>query len=275
MLARHVDHELSLYCLGELAPPASSRVAEHLLGCARCRRELEPVRRGVAWARTLTPVAASGPSFREVEALLETAATPRTRAWGGRWRWPLLAVTAAAALLLATGGLWLRRPHVTVGVAAGPLSELEAAARAAYLDAAPAQIETDDRGQLASWIGEHTGIHVWLALDTPMRAQVIGLGGGRAVAFSYRMEARPGTVVAPSTRTLGSAAPAGAFLRKRITYRHDPADPAGDVKVLTWTRKDQSYALVSGLPNLGQQACFICHTDPERRQLIGSLQVPL
>src|SRR5438309_1808527 len=127
----HVLRELSPYCEGTLPAADTARVAEHLLGCDRCRRALDPVRAGVRLARTLTVV-------------------PR--------------------------------------------------------------------------------------------------------------------------KPLGDEAPAPGLLRKHIAYRRDAH---AELNVLTWSRGEQSYALVSALPGVGQEACFVCHTDPGRRALIARLGVGL
>ncbi|MEW6737171.1 MAG: VIT domain-containing protein [Acidobacteriota bacterium] len=50
---RHVSNELSAYCQGELSTKDAARVASHLLGCLRCRKELEEIRKGIRLAEQL------------------------------------------------------------------------------------------------------------------------------------------------------------------------------------------------------------------------------
>ena len=53
MFSQHVGQDLSAYCHGELRDEESRRVAEHLIGCQRCRREFEEIKLGVRFAEQL------------------------------------------------------------------------------------------------------------------------------------------------------------------------------------------------------------------------------
>ena len=41
MFSRHVTKDISAYCQGELPAEASRQFAEHIISCAKCRREFE------------------------------------------------------------------------------------------------------------------------------------------------------------------------------------------------------------------------------------------
>jgi ferric-dicitrate binding protein FerR (iron transport regulator) len=118
MFSQHVGKNLSAYCHGELADEESRRVAEHLIGCPRCRREFEQIKLGVRFAEQLPRASAPASLWGEIEAALAErsrpanprAETPRpTPAFG--WR---RAAAACALLLLAliVGLVWYsaRRP---------------------------------------------------------------------------------------------------------------------------------------------------------------------
>src|SRR5919112_4539775 len=106
MFGKHVSAELSAYCHNELAEEESRRVAEHLIGCSRCRREFEEVRLGVRLAEQLPRAAAPAALWAEIEkATGEPARTvsvqePRRRPRASFFRRPQLAA-ACAILLLA------------------------------------------------------------------------------------------------------------------------------------------------------------------------------
>ncbi|MBI3950893.1 MAG: zf-HC2 domain-containing protein [Acidobacteria bacterium] len=64
---KHVIKQLSAYCLNELSPDESRRVAEHLLRCQRCRKEYEEIKLGVALARCLPRALAPASVWSEIE----------------------------------------------------------------------------------------------------------------------------------------------------------------------------------------------------------------
>jgi anti-sigma factor RsiW len=103
MFGNHVGGELSAYCHTELAEEESRRVAEHLMGCSRCRREFEEIKLGVRLAEQLPRAAAPAALWAKIERALGerpgTVSTPRRRRVSF-FRWPQL-VAACALLLLA------------------------------------------------------------------------------------------------------------------------------------------------------------------------------
>jgi hypothetical protein len=44
--------------------------------------------------------------------------------------------------------------------------------------------------------------------------------------------------------------------------------------LLSWTNSGQIYTLVTELPGLGLESCFICHTDADGRPLIRAIGRP-
>ena len=76
MFSQHVSQELSAYCQGELAEQESRRVAEHLINCQRCRRELEEVKQGISLAEQLPRATAPANMWSEIEAALKERSRP-------------------------------------------------------------------------------------------------------------------------------------------------------------------------------------------------------
>jgi anti-sigma factor RsiW len=50
MFSDHVSKDLSAYCNDELSQTTASQVAEHLIGCQRCRSEFDAIKLGVSFA---------------------------------------------------------------------------------------------------------------------------------------------------------------------------------------------------------------------------------
>src|SRR5262245_27364405 len=111
MLSKHVNHQLSAYHHGELAPAETRRVAEHLLQCQACHAEYDAIKAGAQLAQMLTREAAPADLWAQVEAGLETQSTKRTRrslfSWLTKSSWPSMVVASATAMLfIGLGAAW-------------------------------------------------------------------------------------------------------------------------------------------------------------------------
>src|SRR5215208_1349204 len=97
MFGKHVSRELSAYCHDELAEEESRRVAEHLMGCSRCRCEFDEIKAGVRLAEQLPSAEAPAELWAEIQRALDgrpaaaasRQAVPRPRS--SFFRWPQLA----------------------------------------------------------------------------------------------------------------------------------------------------------------------------------------
>ena len=160
MFSNHIGKNLSAYCQGELSAAESQSVAEHLIGCQRCRVEFEQIKLGVKFAEQLPQLSAPETLWNEVQTLLDSAkVSPRAVSvakspWASFFH-PQFAAIAAALLLAAGLGLyWFyareSRPFWAV----------------ARLNGAPRIGDTaiNAKGRLA--VGE------WLETDAASRAQI-------------------------------------------------------------------------------------------------------
>ena len=95
------------------------------------------------------------------------------------------------------------------------------------------------------------------------QAQLYRIEGGRVVRFkndyaayvSYQMDRQPISLLVTSDSV---AAPGGGdeIVSKGITFHYDSID---GLKVITWSDRGLTYALVSNLKERGQQSCLVCH----------------
>jgi anti-sigma factor RsiW len=105
------------------------------------------------------------------------------------------------------------------------------------------------------------------------------LMGGRLVAFhgdyaayvAHRMDERPISLLVTSASAVqpegGVRVSSGAF-----TFH---LESVAGLKVISWTDRGLTYALVSDLREDGAQSCLVCHgTEPERRKLDGLRRPP-
>src|SRR5882724_643261 len=71
MYNKHIAQELLAYCHGELETERSREIAEHLIGCQKCRREYEEIKLAVKLTAQLEPVSAPATMWNEIEAQLD------------------------------------------------------------------------------------------------------------------------------------------------------------------------------------------------------------
>lgn len=170
MFARHVSSLTSAYCHDELSPAQSRRVAEHLIGCQRCRGEFEEVRFGARLAAQLPLIDAPDSLWRGIEIALDRDGRPTLARRHGRiipfLLQPRFAFTGLAllVLVLGTATFWmLRRPR---SIALNQPRSAEPSWDVARLDGAPriGSALVSDKAKL--------GVGQWLETDTNSRAQI-------------------------------------------------------------------------------------------------------
>jgi FecR protein/Putative zinc-finger len=165
MFSKHVSSLTSAYCHDELSPEESRQVAEHLIGCPRCRAEFEEIKFGVKLSTQLPIVSAPDSLWREIETALDRDG----RKSPGRARWRIMpflmqpryglpALASVVLLVAAFGSYWM---HHTPSPPQTP-----SAWDVARLDGMP-RIGSDgisDKGKLA--VGQ------WLVTDGTSRAKI-------------------------------------------------------------------------------------------------------
>ena len=82
------------------------------------------------------------------------------------------------------------------------------------------------------------------------------------------MQKRPISLVVTSERV---AVPSGGeeIVSKGLMFHFDSID---GLKVITWSDRGLTYALVSDLEERGQQSCMVCHAGTKDRDFIESLK---
>lgn len=103
MFSKHVTRDISAYCHGELPAEESRQFAEHIISCAKCRREFEEIKSGIRLAEQLPQLNASENLWTQIEAQLGRPVIngAKRTSWQKR-----IAVAAAVLLAIAGLGLW-------------------------------------------------------------------------------------------------------------------------------------------------------------------------
>jgi hypothetical protein len=159
MFTKHVYKELSAYCHGELPAAESRHVAEHLIGCHRCRAEFEEVKLGVKLAEHLPQISAPDSLWNDLQPLRAAQTEHGRTGEGKRSRFgfllqPRFAMAATIALAIGFTAFWLYTHE------ARPFWEV------ARLDGAPriGSARIGDKGKLE--LGQ------WLETDSGSRARI-------------------------------------------------------------------------------------------------------
>lgn len=162
MFSKHVSSLTSAYYHDELLPEQSRRVAEHLIGCLRCRAEFEEVRFGAKLAAQLPLVPAPDSIWHEIEVALDrnrAAQSIRRDRRVNLFLQPRFALAALAlvGLVVLFATMFLNRTPKSAG----------SSWDVARLDGAPRIGSALVNGTAKLGIGQ------WLETDTNSRAQII------------------------------------------------------------------------------------------------------
>jgi hypothetical protein len=161
MFSKHVTKELSAYCHGEVASEQSRQIAEHLIGCNRCRTQFEEIKLGVKLAERLPQFSAPDSLWMDLQTRLaaetktsKPAATKLSAFSAKFWRPGFAGALAGLVLVAGFGALWFYS------------RESRAFWEVARLNGAPriGSARMDEKGRLA--VGQ------WLETDGSSRAQI-------------------------------------------------------------------------------------------------------
>jgi anti-sigma factor RsiW len=99
-------------------------------------------------------------------------------------------------------------------------------------------------------------------------ARLVGFRNDYAAYVAYEMNREPITLVMTSEQV---AVPRGGeeIVSKGKTFHYDSIE---GLKVITWSDKGLTYALVSDLEERGQQSCVVCHAGTKDRDFIKGLE---
>lgn len=157
MFSKHVTKDISAYCQGELSADASRQFAEHIISCAKCRREFEEIKLGIRFAEQLPQVAPPDSLWAGIERSL--GKRQRIEVRGRSWRLQFAAAAAVLLVVAALGVWWFWRGGSEHHLA-------KASWQVQSLNGAP-QIGNKKiaaQGQL--------GVGEWLETDATSRAQI-------------------------------------------------------------------------------------------------------
>jgi anti-sigma factor RsiW len=272
-------NKIALYVDRELSGPEALEFEAHLTQCVPCRLAYEDSRAVVDGVRAASPLyELPEHSYAAIEQLV-AAQDKGLR----RHRWLLIAAAVALVAGVIIGSWfspWLSRRR-------GMPAQYASFAAEAHLlyarEAFPLDIVSREPQVVADWLGRRLPFHMTLP-DYPVPNDRSGsreqkkysLKGARLLQYldqdvaylAYEMDRKPiSLVIASSTQVFPSG---GETYRSGGLTFYSTAQKG--LRMITWTDKGLTYALVSTLDVPGSQSCVICHGSANDRSKLENLR---
>ena len=292
----NIRARIGFYLDDELRGGELSGFEEHLKSCKSCADAVANERRFLESVRESRPLYPAPPELRaRAEEILDRARPPHSAPVELRRRvqksirqatqgtFHLNArhrvVAVAAIVLVIVAGLWYATRRESI---ISPPSEFALMAVDTHLrhlrGQLPFEIASESPQAISSWFSGKVPFSVKLPnyQESSGQDRLYRLEGARLVGFkndyaayvAYQMSERPISLVVTSD-AVATASGGEGIVSKGITFHYDTID---GLKVITWSDRGLTYALVSDLEERGQQSCVVCHAGTKDRDFIEGLK---
>jgi anti-sigma factor RsiW len=290
---------MTLYLDDELEASELQDIEAHLAGCVTCRANFSSELRLLATVRGLRPLHVASPELRSrVEKLVSNLPPARVAPLELRERIhralghssssslgllhsrPVIALAAVVAVAVLVG-LWLLNRSNRERRFRGP-SEFAIMAAETHQrhirGQLPLELASDVPEQISNWFAGKVSFLVKLPnyQESSGQEKTYQLEGARLVGYkndyaayvAYQMRTRPISLVVTSDK-VAQPTSGEQIVAKGITFHYNSIN---GLKVLTWSDRGLTYALVSDLEERGQQSCVVCHQGVKDKDFIESLK---
>lgn len=272
-----IRERLTLYLDNELQGDERAAIEAHVQSCASCSSFVE---KELAFLNAIRGSGSLHTASTELKSDVAEilSGTQRVVSRSSR-RW-ILAIAAALLVLLLPVVVWRvvrqnNRPEN------GTPSSFALMAAESHLRHSrgqlPLEMESSNPQDISAWFTNKVAFNVKLPsyqessgqdkLYTLEGARLVGYQNDYAAYVAYRMKDRPISLVITSEQLAKPSA--GEVLAARgLTFHFNAID---GLKVITWSDRGLTYALVSDLDERGQQSCIVCHQGTKDKDLIEPL----
>lgn len=275
-----IHERLSLYLDNELQGDERVAFEAHVQDCEFCASFVEKESAFLNAVRDSGPLHVAPAELKAKVSELVSGSRPvqrkRTRAIG--W---ILPVAAALLILLLPVVIWraVRQPERPENGVPSGFALMAAESHLRYVRGQlPLEVETTDPQKISAWFANKVNFNVKLPGYQESSGQEIlyKLEGARLVGYqddyaayvSYRMKDRPISLVITSELVAKPAR--GEQINSRgLTFHFNAIE---GLKVITWSDRGLTYALVSDLDERGQQSCIVCHQGTRDQDFIEPLK---
>ena len=273
---------LSLYLDNELHGDELSRFESHVRECTTCRARLDSEREFFAGVRSSRPLHTASPELRirvqnSLDGILKQLKTQQS---APTWRFRSAIAAAVLVMLSLPVFVWhLSKSEPATGTKTSSFALMAADAHLRHTKGQlPLEIVSMSPQQISEWFGNKVNFRVQLPnyQESSGQEKLYELKGGRLVGFkddyaayvAYQMKGQPLSLVITSDVI---AKPAGGeeIKARGLTFHYNAIQ---GLKVITWSDRGLTYALVSDLEERGQESCIVCHQGTKDQDFIAPLK---
>jgi anti-sigma factor RsiW len=272
---------LNLYLDNELQGDERAAVETHLQECGSCAAIFERELSFINAIRESGPLHVASPELRArvqetLNASKRAASKPR---FASRRRLALAIAAALIVVLVLPVLIWqaVRRSRYPAPPSSFALMAAESHLRRTR-GQLPLEVETAAPQRISDWFANKVNFSLKLPnyqessgqekLYTLEGARLVGYKDDYAAYVAYRMKERPISLVITSDSV---ARPSGGeeIVARGLTFHYNAIH---GLKVITWSDRGLTYALVSDLEERGQQSCIVCHQGTKDQDFIAPLK---
>lgn len=273
---------LTLYLDNELQGDERATVEAHLSECETCAALFARELNFLEAVRKSGPLHQASPELRDkVRQILSVPGAEQVRV-PGRRRFNWIVATAAGLLVLLLPVLvWYvvrQTDPATSGPSSFALKAAETHLRHVRGELPLEIVESDDPQRISAWFANKVKFSVQLPnyqessgqekLYTLEGARLVGYQNDDAAYVAYRMKDRQISLLITSESV---AKPSGGeeIASRGLRFHYNAID---GLKVITWSDRGLTYALVSDLEERGQKSCIVCHQGTKDQDFIEPLK---
>lgn len=278
-----IRNRLDLYLDNELQGDERVEFEYHLRECLSCRSVAQAEKRFLDTVRSADPLYVASPDLTaRVRSALHLPAKHSVKAGDFRStrRARIVATIAAAALLLLLLPLLIwrareREPRSSASSFALMAADTHLRHIRGQL---PLEMLSTEPREVSEWFDNKVDFRVKIPnyQETPGLEKLYTMEGARLVAYNndyaayvaYQMNEHPISLVITSD-SVGQPFGGEEIKAKGLVFHYNAIH---GLKVLTWSDRGLTYALVSDLEERGQKSCVVCHQDIKEQDFIAPLK---
>ena len=274
-----IHERLSLYLDNELQGDERATFEAHVESCNSCASFVEKELTFLNAVRKSGRAHVASPELKaRVAEILSGTKQPVVRSRQLKWALP---IAAALLVLLLPVVIWrvVRQQDHPENGAPSAFAMMAAESHLRHSRGQlPLEVESSDAGDISAWFANKVNFNVKLPsyqetsgqeiLYTLEGARLVNYQNDYAAYVSYHMKDRPISLVITSELL---AQPSGGeeIKSQGLMFHYNAID---GLKVITWSDRGLTYALVSDLEERGQQSCYVCHLGTKDQDFIEPLK---